>query len=88
MRDTREWTRLALCLGRDPQVYELDGFKGDRDTYARGACVGCPVVEPCAADALEPLAIGTVRGGVWVDPTPRNRHAVRRALQRVAAGHA
>lgn len=26
----------------------------------------------CAADALEPLAVGTVRGGVWIPTAPGN----------------
>ena len=86
MRDRREWTRQAMCLGRDPRVYELDDFRGDREQYARGACAGCVVVEECAADALDPLAVGTVRGGVWVAPASSERRKVRRQLMDAARG--
>lgn len=86
MLDRREWTRRALCVGRDPGMYELDDFRGDRAAYARGACAGCVVVEECAADALDPLAVGTVRGGVWVAPASSERRAVRRRLMDAARG--
>lgn len=86
MIDRREWTERALCLGRDPRVYELDDFRGDREEYARGACAGCVVVEECAADALDPLAVGTVRGGVWVAPASSERRKVRRQLMDAARG--
>ena len=84
MRDRREWTRRALCVGRDPGMYELEEFRGDREEYARGACAGCQVVEECAADALDPLAVGTVRGGVWVAPASSQRRKVRRQLMDAA----
>lgn len=84
MRDNRDWTRQALCVGRDPGMYELDDFRGDREAYARGACAGCLVIAECAADALDPLAVGTVRGGVWVAPESSKRRAVRRQLMEAA----
>lgn len=82
----REWTRQAMCAGRDPRAYELDGFTGDRVAYARGACAGCPVMVECAADALEPLAVGTVRAGVWIPADHNKTRAVRRQLASVVAG--
>lgn len=85
MRDRREWTRQALCLGRDPGMYELEEFRGDREKYARGACVGCPVIGECAADALDPLAVGTVRAGVWISEQSSMRRAARRQLIDAAA---
>lgn len=86
MRYEREWTKRALCVGRDPGMYELEGFRGDRQESARAACAGCLVVEECAADALDPLSVGTVRGGVWVAPERSQRSAVRRALMDAARG--
>lgn len=86
MRDRREWTRRALCVGRDPGMYELEEFRGDREQYARGACAGCVVVKECAADALDPLAVGTVRGGVWVAPASSQRRKVRQRLLEAARG--
>lgn len=86
MRDRKEWTERALCLGRDPRMYELEQFRGDREKYARGACAGCEVVKECAADALVPLAVGTVRGGVWVAPESRHRRKVRQRLLEAARG--
>lgn len=84
MRERREWRAQALCVGRDPGMYELEEFRGDREEYARGACAGCVVVEECAADALDPLAVGTVRGGVWVAPASSERRKVRRRLMDAA----
>ena len=78
------WMDDALCATRGPYLYELEPFTGDRDGLARGLCVGCPVVRPCAADALEPLAVGTVRGGVWVSDKSTSRARVRRRLAAVA----
>lgn len=80
-----KWTTRAKCAGRDPLTYELDTFKGDKDMLARGLCLGCPVTRECAADALDPLAVGTVRAGTWIPEksgTPRRR--VRRRLAAVA----
>lgn len=81
----RKWTARAKCADRDPLMYELDTFKGDKDMLARGLCLGCPVTRECAADALWPLAVGTVRAGTWIPEksgTPRRR--VRRRLAAVA----
>lgn len=81
-----DWVTRAKCVGRDPQAYELEYFRGDRDKYAAGICYGCPVIQDCAADALEPLAVGTVRGGVWVSEKFQERRAVRRRLAARALG--
>lgn len=86
MRELREWTRRALCVGRDPRAYELDDYRGDKELYARGACAGCPVIEECAADALAPLAVGTVRAGVWIPSESSRRRAARRQLMDAARG--
>lgn len=94
MRDTRAWMDRALCAGRNPRLYETDGYrnnrvmKSDRVERARNLCAGCPVVQECAADALEPLAVATIRAGVWIDAVVlgRNRKAVKAQLQAVALG--
>lgn len=87
------WRADAQCLGRDPREYELEGgeYTGtDRQTIARERCDGCPVMRECAAEALEPLARGTVRAGVWIPATmPRGTIArVREALTEIALGEA
>lgn len=81
------WRAQAKCLDSDPQAYELNSFRGDRQYYAAGVCVGCKVTRECALDALEPLAIGTVRGGVWIGEHPHERASARRRLSVVALGH-
>ena len=94
MRDTRAWMNRALCVGRNPELYETDGYRGnrvmksERAERARALCYGCPVVQECAADALDPLAVSTIRGGVWIDAVVlgRNRRAVKAQLQAVALG--
>ena len=80
------WRTQAKCLDRDPQDYELNSFRGDRQYYAAGVCVGCKVTRECALAALEPLAIGTVRGGVWIGEHPHERASARRRLSVVALG--
>ena len=63
----REWITRAKCAGDDPQRYELGTGSVDvRQQIARGLCRGCPVLRECALDALDHLAVGTVRAGVWI----------------------
>lgn len=98
MRDEIErtglgWRGAAQCLGRDPREYELDTAEHtgtDRQTIARELCDGCEVMRECAAEALEPLARGTVRAGVWIPFTmTRGTTArVREALIEIALGEA
>lgn len=83
-----DWINVAQCVGRNPQDYELDDYRGDRDARAVELCAGCPVTRECAAAALDPLAVGTVRAGVWVHDSPRTgtRAITRRRLQAIALG--
>lgn len=62
------WQQQAKCVGKDPRAWDLLELRGGDswDTRAREVCRGCPVIKDCAADALEPLCIGTVRAGVWI----------------------
>lgn len=88
-----EWREQAQCLGRDPREYELESMehnKTDRQATARNLCDGCSVMQECAAEALEPLAKGTVRGGVWIPSAmPRGISArVHEALIEIALGEA
>lgn len=87
------WLADAQCLGRDPREYELDTAEyigTDRQAIARERCEGCEVMRECAAEALEPLARGTVRAGVWI-PATKHRGTVarvRKALTEIALGEA
>lgn len=94
MKDNRAWLDRALCNSRDPRLYETDGWKlgrvrrAEREERATELCFGCPVVQECAADAIEPLAVATIRAGVWIDATVlgRDRREVKARLQAVALG--
>ena len=97
MRSTDiEWLERAQCRGRDPELYSLDSklYRDiDRQARARWLCRGCPVMQQCAADALEPLAYGTVRAGVWLPIatstsglTPRGWSLIRDGLKAIALG--
>lgn len=83
------WRDEAKCAARDPKVYELHEYDGDPHNMARGLCVGCPVLKSCALDAMYPLAVGTVRGGLWIGSNcfrPYDVKLVRLKLWAVASG--
>lgn len=67
------WHKLAKCgkPGIDPHDYDL-ADQGERraDTMVRAAlaCLECPVIHECAAEAVEDQAIGVIRGGL---PCPK-----------------
>lgn len=97
--DTDEnWRYSAKCAGDDPTRYELDPHKRmdkqarelDKQARARDLCRGCPVVKECAIEALHPLAIGTVRAGVWITGVAGNNYRrmlpARNALKLIATG--
>lgn len=90
--DTDEnWRYSAKCSGDDPTRYELDAHRHmDKQARARELCRGCLVVKECAIEALHPLAIGTVRAGVWITGVAGNNYRrmlpARNALKLIATG--
>lgn len=68
----------------NPDLFDMTHFKGcdedQRDRAAAVICRGCPVMAECAADALVPLAVGTVRAGVWL-PVDHDRRRRERVAQ-------
>lgn len=89
-----EWLDSAKCLGTNPKLYETDSEEVRRlairtkEDMARKLCEGCPVMEECAAEALEPLALSTVRAGLWIEsnPGPGVRKHYRDTLTAIALG--
>lgn len=85
-----QWIHRAQCLGTDPEAFDLTSSKelteryGEeltRDQVAELLCAGCPVMAECAAEALLPLAVGTVRAGVWIPQVKASKPRARaRAL--------
>jgi WhiB family transcriptional regulator, redox-sensing transcriptional regulator len=72
----RGWAARALCVGFDPEA-----FFPPRDapaTEARAICAACPVRGQCLAYAVT----ADERFGIWGGLDPRQRHAVRRRLER------
>lgn len=90
--DTDEnWRYSAKCAGDDPTRYELDMHRNiDKQARARDLCRGCLVLKECAREALDPLAIGTVRAGVWITGAAGNNYRrlrpARQALKLIATG--
>lgn len=85
------WRYSAKCAGDDPGKYELDPYRHmDKQARARDLCRGCLVVKECANEALHPLAIGTVRAGVWITGVAGNNYRrmlpARNALKLIATG--
>lgn len=85
------WRYSAKCAGDDPTRYELDPYRHiDKQARARDLCRGCLVVKECAIEALHPLAIGTVRAGVWITGVAGNNYRrmlpARNALKLIATG--
>ncbi len=72
----RRWAARALCAGVDPEAFFPPG--DDAATEARAICAVCPVRGQCLAYAVtadEPF-------GIWGGLDPRQRHTVRRRLER------
>lgn len=87
----QDWRYSAKCAGDDPGKYELDmNRKIDKQARARDLCRGCLVVKECAREALHPLAVGTVRAGVWITGAAgsnyRRLRPARHALKLIATG--
>lgn len=73
----------AKCLGSNPVWFDLDVVPKalDNDLLAQHLCRGCKVIPECAADAVEPLAIGTIRAGVAIPSNGKwNRPGRNRAV--------
>lgn len=96
MTDKR-WWESAACRHADPTDFDCDRRRHNvptpefRAAYARYACLGCPVMAQCAADALDGSGRGTVRGGVWLpargDDTGENESRLNNvALLLIAKG--
>lgn len=90
-RTLSQWLPLAKCAGANPHDYSFETSKG-RDLQAEAAalCAGCPVLVDCARDALAPLAVGTVRAGIWIPANTtmfgsRARRLARARLNEVVA---
>lgn len=64
------WFDRAKCAGQPLEDYDLAEYKRpeDRDDRAKELCEGCPVIKECALDAIDPFAVSTVRGGIWIQP--------------------
>lgn len=92
--NTENWRYSAKCAGDDPTRYELDNHRNmdnmDKQERARELCRGCLVITECAIEALHPLAIGTVRAGVWITGVAGSNYRVmkpaRNALTLIATG--
>lgn len=87
----QDWRYSAKCRGDDPTRYELDAHRHmDKQARARDLCRGCSVVKECALEALYPLAVGTVRAGVWITGAAgsnyRRMRPARNALKLIATG--
>lgn len=84
MIDPRSWITRAKCRGADPELFDLSAraYAEHREEVAQALCSGCPVIRECAMDAMDPLAVGTVRAGLWIPliamEGARGREQVRR----------
>lgn len=90
------WHREAKCAshGVDPHEYDLStaGNPQERGTQdivrAARACLDCPVIHECAAEAVADHSVGVIRGGQPCPPTHWSGKPDRRqrALEAVARG--
>jgi WhiB family redox-sensing transcriptional regulator len=65
----RAWVAKALCTNTDPDELFV---RGSAQRRAAVICRHCPVVQECAADALD----NQVEYGVWGGMTERQRRAL------------
>ena len=72
----REWAARALCVGVNPEVFFPPS--DDPATEARNICMACPVSGQCLAYAV----IADEPFGIWGGLDPRQRHTLRRRLER------
>jgi WhiB family transcriptional regulator, redox-sensing transcriptional regulator len=67
--DDRTWVSQALCRETDPDALFV---RGAAQRKAAVICRHCPVMQDCAADALD----NKVEFGVWGGMTERQRRAL------------
>lgn len=67
------WYEDAKCLDADPDVFFPDG-QGASPAPAVEVCRACPVMDDCAAYALEHPELA----GIWGATTDKHRRALRR----------
>lgn len=89
------WQTRAKCRGLVDE-YDADNYPKDimRDTTARRdlcreLCADCPVIRDCARTAIEPLAVGTIRAGIYIPlggTDTLRRATVRLILAAIASG--
>jgi len=72
----RGWAARALCVGADPEAFFPAG--DDAAAEARDICAACPVRGQCLAYAIT----ADEAFGIWGGLDPRQRHALRRRLER------
>ena len=79
------WTR-AECRDDDRIDPALPGLgQRQREKIATFYCLGCPVKQQCAADALRHRDIGVIRAGVWIGASRITPSKVaHRRLERIA----
>jgi Transcription factor WhiB len=69
----RDWVSLAACAGENPDWW---GDDATGHVEAVRICLGCPVRQPCLAEAVNQHEIGVIRGGLWFGKT-RNGYVAR-----------
>lgn len=69
--ESREWTTMGRCVGRDPDELFVTGAA---QRVAAKVCSGCPVRLQCLSDALD----NRVEFGVWGGLTERQRRMLLR----------
>jgi WhiB family redox-sensing transcriptional regulator len=74
----RAWVAKALCIARDPDELFVRGAAQRR---AVAICRHCPVVQECAADALD----NQVEYGIWGGMTERQRRTLLKQHPEVAS---
>jgi WhiB family redox-sensing transcriptional regulator len=67
--EDRAWVSNALCTSGDPDELFV---RGAAQRQAAAICRHCPVMQQCAADALD----NQVEYGVWGGMTERQRRAL------------
>lgn len=94
-RERVAWTSRAKCVDMPPHLFDAETLAyvyhpADRPAAARALCAGCPVIRECAADSIDPLAVGVVRAGLLLGPnhTGAPGRETRAALTAIALGPA